>query len=410
MVARGRPHSFECRLSSLDVSAIALALERALRSRDDVIVRPRRRDLPVTPVRAGVHTRCAVERGQARDSTGSAGERAVRRCRDGVHRGSDVRPSAAGEAGGRGRAHRSEHRLAGRGHPTGAVSEASIAAETESADGAIGTSDELRSCALSFGLPSGSVKSARWPMGSAPRLGHALLLAVLLALTRVAGFVVLARLTGRGDLETIDAWTFAALLVASVLSVGGIIGLGLLVWGRLSLGELGWSTARLGPDLARGLLGGAACCGIVLLFQMAAGASASEVLEGWWAVPPLERLLTVLVGVEAALTEETPFRGYLQPTLQRMLGREPACSSPPWSSPPTICGSGLGVPREDRVRTGVRPSPGPDQTAGVTGLRALDQLDCHGRPLTGAVPVPEVPPRPFRGKWVLPEVVHARGG
>jgi membrane protease YdiL (CAAX protease family) len=140
-------------------------------------------------------------------------------------------------------------------------------------------------------------------------------------MTRIAGFVVYARLTGRGDLETIDGWTFAALLATSVLSLGGVIGLGLLRWGRLSLADLGWSTARLGPDLARGVLGGAACCGIVLLLQMSAGASAAEVLHGWWAVPPLERLLVVLIGVEAALTEETLFRGDLQPTLQRTLGR-----------------------------------------------------------------------------------------
>ena len=164
-------------------------------------------------------------------------------------------------------------------------------------------------------------RSSRWPVGSPARLGHALLLVVLLAMTRIAGFVVYARLTGRGDLETIDGWTFAALLATSVLSLGGVIGLGLLRWGRLSLADLGWSTARLGPDLARGVLGGAACCGIVLLLQMSAGASAAEVLHGWWAVPPLERLLVVLIGVEAALTEETLFRGDLQPTLQRTLGR-----------------------------------------------------------------------------------------
>jgi len=66
---------------------------------------------------------------------------------------------------------------------------------------------------------------------------------------------------------------------------------------------------------------GAVCCGIVLLLQLAAGASAAEALRGWWSVPLLERLLGVLIGVEAALTEETLFRGDLQPTLQRTLGR-----------------------------------------------------------------------------------------
>ena len=166
-------------------------------------------------------------------------------------------------------------------------------------------------------LPS----SGRWPPASPARLGHALLLVGLLALTRVGGFLVLARVTGRADLETIDGVTFAVLVGTSALSLGGVIGLGLLRWGRLSLADLGWSTFRLGPDLARGLLGGAACCGIVLLLHMSAGENATEAVQGWWSVPPLERLLVVLIGVEAALTEETLFRGDLQPTLQRMLGR-----------------------------------------------------------------------------------------
>jgi len=163
--------------------------------------------------------------------------------------------------------------------------------------------------------------SGRWPLGSPARLGHALLLVGLLALTRVVGFVVLSRVTGRTDLESIDGLTFAVLLGTSVLSVGGVLGLGLLRWGRLSLADLGWSTVRLGPDLARGLLGGAGCCGIVLLLEMTAGATATEAIQGWWSIPPLERLLVVLIGLEAALTEETLFRGDLQPTLQRMLGR-----------------------------------------------------------------------------------------
>jgi len=169
--------------------------------------------------------------------------------------------------------------------------------------------------------PAAASSTARWPVGSGARLAHALLLVVLLAMTRVVGFLLLARITGRGDLGVINGWTFAALLAASVLSLGGVIGLGLLVWGRVSLAELGWRAERIGPDLLRGALGGAACCGIVLLISMSRGATATETLQGWWEVPFLERLLGMLIGVEAALTEETLFRGDLQPTVQRILGR-----------------------------------------------------------------------------------------
>ena len=169
--------------------------------------------------------------------------------------------------------------------------------------------------------PAAASSTARWPVGSGARLAHALLLVVLLATTRVVGFLLLARITGRGDLGVINGWTFAALLAASVLSLGGVIGLGLLVWGRVSLAELGWRAERLGPDLLRGAVGGAACCGIVLLISMSRGATAIETLQGWWEVPFLERLLGMLIGIEAALTEETLFRGDLQPTVQRILGR-----------------------------------------------------------------------------------------
>src|SRR5678816_1999279 len=77
----------------------------------------------------------------------------------------------------------------------------------------------------------------------------------------------------------------------SALSLGGVIGLGLVVWGRVSLSELGWRAERLGPDLLKGALGGLGCCAIVLLLSMARGASAAEALQGWWDVPVLERLL-----------------------------------------------------------------------------------------------------------------------
>jgi len=171
--------------------------------------------------------------------------------------------------------------------------------------------------------PAAPVRSTkpRWELGTGARLAHALLLVALLALTRVVGFVLLARVTGRGDLEVIDGWTFGALLGASVLSLGGVVGLGLVVWGRISLASLGWRADRLGPDVVQGVVGGIVCCGIVLLVSMSRGATAAETLYGWWQVSFLERLLCVLIGIEAALTEETLFRGNLQPTLQRTLAR-----------------------------------------------------------------------------------------
>ena len=103
----------------------------------------------------------------------------------------------------------------------------------------------------------------------------------------------------------------------------------------------------------------------------------------------------VLVGVEAALTEETLFRGDLQPTLQRMLGRGPGLLLTALIFAAYHLRFGLlGSAREDRARPGVRDSAGPDRQARLAGPGALDQLDCDGLPLSDAVPVPGVPMRP----------------
>ena len=73
-----------------------------------------------------------------------------------------------------------------------------------------------------------------------------------------------------------------------------------------------------------GILGGIALCAIVLGLMVGAGAEATEVLGVWGSAPAAERLLLImLVGIEAAFTEESLFRGDLQPALQARLGRWP---------------------------------------------------------------------------------------
>jgi membrane protease YdiL (CAAX protease family) len=138
--------------------------------------------------------------------------------------------------------------------------------------------------------------SASWGVGSTQRLLWAL------------GF-------GLGS-----AAEFAVLAIIVALEVGLVVVLGLLVVGKLSLRELGWRSERPGAHIALGLAGGVVCTGIVFALSAALGASPSEVGRTIADYTAAQRLLFVLIGVQAAFVEESLFRGYLQPTLVEKLG------------------------------------------------------------------------------------------
>jgi membrane protease YdiL (CAAX protease family) len=160
----------------------------------------------------------------------------------------------------------------------------------------------------------------RWPAASPARLIHSIGLCVALA----SSFV----LTGVGlgaagvSLEQFmsgSAASFAVLLGMAVFRSGLVVGLGLLVVGKTSLRELGWRTERLGRSLVLGLAGGVAVIAFTVGVSMLMGSTFGELMAQLTGYSAGQRLLFLCIGLEAAFSEETLFRGYLQPALVERL-------------------------------------------------------------------------------------------
>ena len=168
--------------------------------------------------------------------------------------------------------------------------------------------------------------SPRWPVGTTGALWLACLLVLghYLAMFGVGG--VLTVVLGIHDRREI----WQAPPAAFIINVGvGLfeIGLVLRVWmyryARLSFQEAGWrGFAR--RDVAYGVLGFALST-IVLTCNLAGDggfADAIAYIAGKVAhYTPQQRVFFTLMGVIAAIPEETIFRGIMQPTLQNKLGR-----------------------------------------------------------------------------------------
>jgi membrane protease YdiL (CAAX protease family) len=166
--------------------------------------------------------------------------------------------------------------------------------------------------------------SRRWPSGSNRALLHVPAVLVLHALVLLAVGVPLARLLLRGEkVWAAHPMSFLFLVVVGSLDLLVSIRLGLMKWGRLRLAEIGWSRLVPARDLALGLLGGAAAIGLVFAsMALFLGVPVTaQLLRKLGSFRPEQRVLFVLMGVYAAFAEETIFRGYLQPGLQRRLGR-----------------------------------------------------------------------------------------
>ena len=161
--------------------------------------------------------------------------------------------------------------------------------------------------------------SFRWPLGSRAQLLHALLLAALLL--AVLSLVQLWAALDEGfDTDRPSGRLFALLAVAVLLQAGGVIGFGLLRWGRTSLPALGWKSAHLLADVGFGLLGFGLLAAVVLALSLALGSSVEETVASWLHQSPGTRVLCACIGLLAAFNEESLFRGYLQPGLVARFG------------------------------------------------------------------------------------------
>ena len=167
-------------------------------------------------------------------------------------------------------------------------------------------------------------RSDRWGSGSWQRIAHAfavvcLSLACLYLLNRVLGPRVLPRERPFSGTNAQFAFAVPSLLVGW----GVVLGFGLFVVGRTTPGRVGWRIDHPLRDVALGLLGFLAIYAILATAEIFVGADPREDFHTILGFSLRERLFFVYVGISAAVTEETIYRGYLQPALCSRFGVAP---------------------------------------------------------------------------------------
>jgi membrane protease YdiL (CAAX protease family) len=139
------------------------------------------------------------------------------------------------------------------------------------------------------------------------------------------GFVVMLAI-GLDPREIVEAppLAFVALVIAGGLDVGLVFVLLMRGVGRYQLRDLGWSRF-VARDLALGLVGAGALVGVAFLVMIARSGSlegaVDRIVAALTEYTTTERTFCMLIGCLAAFTEETLFRGVMQPALQHKLGR-----------------------------------------------------------------------------------------
>ncbi len=144
---------------------------------------------------------------------------------------------------------------------------------------------------------------------------HSFLLLVAQTIFMAVGAVGLSVLTGSEEIPAQPGlWAF--LFMVGYLVVGGwlIVRIGILRFSKQSWSELGWRTRFLGKDILIGILGFL----ILLLVFLSLGSlfdflSWQEFLERQESYTFAQRLLFLVIGLQAGLIEESVFRGHLQP-------------------------------------------------------------------------------------------------
>lgn len=169
-------------------------------------------------------------------------------------------------------------------------------------------------------------KAQRWPIGTTGALWLAFLLIVghYLAMFGVGG--VLWTVLGLHDRREIWQATPAAFILnigVGVFEIGLVLGVWMRRYARLSFHDAGWC-AFARRDVAYGVLG-FALHAIVITCTFAADDgfrdALASIVNSIAHYTPHQHVFFVLMGVIAAIPEETIFRGIMQPTLQNKLGR-----------------------------------------------------------------------------------------
>lgn len=166
----------------------------------------------------------------------------------------------------------------------------------------------------------------RWPIGTKRALWLAFLLIIghYVSMFGVGGLLFV--LLGVHDRREIWQGTPAAFVInggVGVFEIGVVLWLFMGRYARVSFREAGWRELAL-RDVGYGVLG-FVILAISLTCTLAVDTgfhdAVAYIVDSIAHYTPQQRALFVLMGVIAAIPEETIFRGILQPTLQKMLGR-----------------------------------------------------------------------------------------
>jgi membrane protease YdiL (CAAX protease family) len=168
--------------------------------------------------------------------------------------------------------------------------------------------------------------SPRWPIGTTGALWLAFLLIIghYLAMFGVGG--VLTIVLGIHDRREIWEAPPAAFIInigVGLFEIGLVLGLWMRRYARLSFREAGWNGLAL-RDVGYGVVGFALFAIVVTcVFATESGFkdAIAHIADTIAHYTPQQRALFVMMGVIAAIPEETIFRGIMQPTLQNKVGR-----------------------------------------------------------------------------------------
>jgi membrane protease YdiL (CAAX protease family) len=168
------------------------------------------------------------------------------------------------------------------------------------------------------------INSPRWGEGSGRRIAHCLGLALAHRAALIVPLVAIApMLLGERDAFEAPPAAFLLLAIIAFLQAGVVVGGGLLGWGRVSVHDLGWPSDARGRDVGLGIVGFFVIAAVTLAMR-ATASGAGAVLDACQVVmhyTPAQRALFLVIGVIAAFTEESIYRGYLQPAIVERRGQ-----------------------------------------------------------------------------------------
>lgn len=159
------------------------------------------------------------------------------------------------------------------------------------------------------------IAAPRFPLRSGGRAAHAVLAILFRIPVQLVILAVVVRFVPKDELLTGSTRAVAAIVVATGLGILITINGGLLRVGRLTLREVGWTFGTPVRDVAIGLAAFVVWLGVQLAWSAAWGIDIREIAEEVGAFTAGQRVLYVVIGIYAAVTEESLFRGYLQPSL-----------------------------------------------------------------------------------------------